>query len=53
VTGIMEFMPRDSIAGLTRERILEMTRPEFAGIFAGSAVKRVRLEGLKRNARHR
>lgn len=53
VTGIMEFMPRDSIAGLTRKRILEMTRPEFAGIFAGSAVKRVRLEGLKRNARHR
>ncbi len=52
VTGIGEFMPREAIKELTRERILAMTRPEFAEVFSGSAVKRIRLEGLKRNARH-
>ena len=51
MTGIEDFRPREAVVSLTRERILDMTRPEFGAVFAGSAVKRVRLDGLKRNAR--
>lgn len=49
-TDIGEFKPRDEVTGLTRRRIAEMTREEFSRIFKDSAVKRTRLEGLKRNA---
>lgn len=52
-TAIEEFQPRPAVMSLTRERIGAMTRPEFNTIFAGSAVKRTRLEGLKRNAAQR
>lgn len=50
-TEIEEFKPREEVTGLTRARIEAMTPAEFNRIFAGSAVKRTRLKGLKRNAR--
>ncbi len=48
------FAPRAVLAGrdartLARE-ILAMTQPEFSAAFKGSAMKRAKLRGLKRNA---
>ncbi len=50
-TEIEEFKPREEVVALTREGIEAMTPSEFNRIFEGSAVKRVRLKVLKRNAR--
>lgn len=49
-TSIDEFHPDEEIVALTRAQIASLTRPEFAALFARSAVKRLRLDGLKRNA---
>lgn len=51
-TSIHEFRPDPAIAALTRPQIAAMTRPQFKALFARSAVKRLRLEGLRRNALH-
>ena len=45
-----EFEPREEILSLTREDLLAMTQEEFSKIFRHSAIKRVKLSGLKRNA---
>ncbi|MCI9606707.1 MAG: tRNA epoxyqueuosine(34) reductase QueG [Muribaculaceae bacterium] len=47
-----EFMPRPALLGLTKERVLAMTRDEYTELFRRSAIKRAKLEGLLRNARH-
>lgn len=46
------FQPREEIFSLTREDILEMEQEEFSRIFKGSAIKRTKLTGLRRNAEH-
>lgn len=50
-TDIEELKPRQEVTSLTRDEIEAMTPSEFNRIFEGSAVKRVRLKGLKRNGR--
>ena len=49
-TGVAEFSPSDAFLSLDRDAILEMTPSEFSEIFRHSAVRRARLEGLRRNA---
>ena len=49
-TPIAEFHPSPAIASLTRDEIASMTRPYFRRIFALTAVRRLRIEGLRRNA---
>jgi epoxyqueuosine reductase len=41
---------RGDISGLTLGQILAMTREEFASVFKGTAIKRVKFAGLMRNA---
>ena len=43
------FAPREEILNLTAADIEAMTQPQFSRIFAHSAIKRAKLEGLKRN----
>lgn len=50
--NIPEFSPRRSLLSITREQILSMTPSEFSEIARHSAIKRTRLDGLQRNARH-
>lgn len=45
-----ELRMRPEVASLTRSQVLSMNQPEFSRIFAGSAVKRAKLAGLRRNA---
>lgn len=47
-----EFQPREQLLGLTKERIDNMTHEEYCQLFKGSAIKRAKLDGLKRNASH-
>ena len=49
-TTVPDFAPRAAVMGLTPERIAEMTPEEFDSAFAGSAVRRVTLPTLQRNA---
>ena len=48
-TGETLFAPREEILNLTVSDIATMTQPEFSRIFAHSAIKRAKLDGLKRN----
>ena len=48
-TGETLFAPREEILNLTASDIATMTQPEFSRIFAHSAIKRAKLDGLKRN----
>lgn len=41
---------RPKIVSLTAEECLAMEQPEFSALFKGSAIKRAKLQGLKRNA---
>ena len=45
----LEFMPNDSFMGLDLKKMLEMDEEEYREIFRGSAVKRTKFAGLKRN----
>lgn len=45
-----EFIPRPELLRLTKEDIEKMTHEEYCRLFKNSAVKRAKLEGLKRNA---
>lgn len=47
-----EFAARNTVLALDREAISEMTQPDFSATFTHSAVKRAKLAGLQRNARH-
>ena len=44
-----EFMPNDSFMNLDLKKLLEMEEEEYQEIFKGSAVKRTKFSGLKRN----
>lgn len=44
------FMPREEIVGIKAEDVAGMTDKEFGEIFAGTAIKRARPEGMRRNA---
>lgn len=48
--ALPEFVCRDSIMSLDRDRIAAMTQAEFSAVFTHSAVKRAKLAGLRRNA---
>ena len=45
----LEFMPNDSFMNLDLKKMLEMDEEEYCEIFRGSAVKRTKFAGLKRN----
>lgn len=49
-TAITEFYPSEKFLNLTLNDISEMTDEQFREIFKKSAVKRAKVEGLKRNA---
>lgn len=49
-TSIEDFAPTDAVMTLTRERILEMTGGDFKRTFAHSAISRLRIKTLRRNA---
>lgn len=49
LSNIKAFSPRPEVLSLTREEILNMEQPEFSRLFKGSAIKRTKLAGLKRN----
>ena len=48
---VPEFQPSDEFLQLDAQAILDMTQEQFSRIFGHSAVKRVKLAGLKRNMR--
>ncbi|MBK9255723.1 MAG: tRNA epoxyqueuosine(34) reductase QueG [Saprospiraceae bacterium] len=43
------FMPQESLLKMTKEEWVDLSEPVFNQIFEGSAVKRTKYEGLKRN----
>lgn len=47
-TVLPEFAPRPDVLALDRRAVADMTQPDFSRIFARSAVKRAKLEGLKK-----
>ena len=49
-TTVEDFAPTEAVMTLTRERIEAMTSGEFKRTFAHSAIARVRLKTLRRNA---
>jgi len=49
-TTVAEFGLRPALRSITCDDILSMTPRQFSAIFSHSAVKRVKLEGLRRNA---
>lgn len=49
-TAIEDFEPTEAVMTLTRERILGMTGGDFKRTFAHSAITRLRLKTLRRNA---
>ena len=50
-TTIADFTPTDTVMNLTRDRIEQMTSGDFRRTFAHSAISRLRLKTLRRNAR--
>ena len=48
-TQIEEFAPRKEILSLSPEQVRDMQQPQFSALFSHSAIKRVKLAGLKRN----
>ena len=50
VTGALEFQPRDSLVNPALDWLAEMTAEEFREKFRGSAVRRAKRTGLRRNA---
>lgn len=49
-TSIAEFHPREALRRLAPEDVIDMTQTEFSTIMRRSAIKRVKLAGLQRNA---
>ncbi len=45
----LEFMPNDSFMNLDLKKMIEMDEEEYREVFRGSAVKRTKFSGLKRN----
>lgn len=48
IKPLIEFLPREELLRLTPARISEMTQEEFSALFRHSAIKRVKLAGLRR-----
>lgn len=51
-TPVPEFQPNPALFSLDKERLMNFSRDEYNRIFAGSAVKRAKYEGLIRTIRH-
>ncbi|MGM9804316.1 MAG: tRNA epoxyqueuosine(34) reductase QueG [Muribaculaceae bacterium] len=51
-TQVPEFAPRQAILTLTPSQVKNLEQPQFSEIFAHSAIKRIKLQGLKRNLGH-
>lgn len=49
-SAIDEFAPRPGLLDLSRDEILTMEQSDFSSFFKGSAIKRTKLAGLRRNA---
>lgn len=49
-SNIIEFYPKEELLTLTKEKVMTMTQEEFSKFFKGSAIKRAKLNGLRRNA---
>ncbi len=50
-TDVEEFTPTDEFLNMTKEQWRNLTPDDFRRLFRGSAVKRAKYEGLKRNIR--
>jgi epoxyqueuosine reductase len=50
--ALPEFAQRAGYADLTPDDIIAMEQADFSRLFKGSAIKRAKLAGLQRNARH-
>lgn len=50
-TDVEEFTPTDEFLNMTKEQWRNLTHDDFRRLFRGSAVKRAKYEGLKRNIR--
>ena len=44
-----EFLPKHELLGMKKEELIEMTEDVFKQVFKGSAVKRTKFAGIKRN----
>lgn len=51
-TAESRFEPREGATSLVLNAVEQMTHDDYVSRFRGSAVKRAKLDGLKRNARH-
>lgn len=49
-TAIGEFLPNENMLTLDAGEVMKMTQEDFSRIFKGSAIKRAKLAGLRRNA---
>lgn len=52
IEPLPELQPREEVLALTPRAAAELDSEAFARIFRGSAVRRLKLEGLRRNALH-
>jgi epoxyqueuosine reductase len=50
VTAAAEFQPREGLVNPALDWLAEMQPEEFRTIFRGSAIRRTKLSGLRRNA---
>lgn len=48
-SAVPEFQPKDELLGMTRDKWKQLSVEDYRRIFKGSAVKRVKYEGLMRN----
>lgn len=48
-TTVQEFLPSDALRAMTKEEWNELTVEQYRTLFKGSAVKRAKYDGLKRN----
>lgn len=51
-TSIVDFHPSEQFAAMTEADVAVLTPREFRRLFAHSAIRRTRLQGLQRNLRH-
>lgn len=49
-SAIPEFKPRPALLSLSRDNVLDMEQAQFSAVMRHSAIKRAKLDGLRRNA---
>lgn len=49
-SAIPEFKPRPALLSLSRDNVLDMEQAQFSTVMRHSAIKRAKLDGLRRNA---